>query len=160
MSRFVRIHVGVGQRCRASARDKESSTLQAKKWSVTFHRPDVERYALHFLGSQGGGVFVASNAVANFEGCDIHDNAADHVCLPSALALNFHRGDRTLQSVRFAGKLTPCHNAHSKGQHSSGAMEDMSGKVQNANTHSLRRQSHEHTHSSRSVQGLVQWGDG
>ena len=41
-----------------------------------------------------------------------------------------------------------------------GAMEDMSGKVQNANTHSLRRQSHEHTHSSRSVQGLVQWGDG
>ena len=88
MSRFVRIHVGVGQRCRA--RDKESSTLQAKKWSVTFHRPDVERYALHFLGSQGGGVFVASNAVANFEGCDIHDNAADHVCLPSALALNFH----------------------------------------------------------------------
>ena len=50
----------------------------------------MERYALHFLGSQGGGVLVASNAVANFEGCDIHDNAADHVCLPSALALNFH----------------------------------------------------------------------
>ena len=50
----------------------------------------MERYALHFLGSQGGGVLVASNAVANFEGCDIHDNAVYQVCLPSALALNFH----------------------------------------------------------------------
>ena len=36
----------------------------------------MERYALHFLGSQGGGVFVDSNAVANFKDCDIHDNAA------------------------------------------------------------------------------------
>ena len=126
---------------------------------VTFHRPDGTLRAPLF-GSQGGGVFVDSNAVANFKDCDIHDNAAYHVCLPSALALNFHRGDRTLQSVRFAGKLTPCHNAHSKGQHSSGAMEDMSGKVQNANTHILRSQNHEHAHSSRSVQGSVQWGDG
>ena len=33
-----------------------------------------------------------------------------------------------------------------------GAMDDMSQKVQNANTHSLRRQIHEHAHSSRSVQ--------
>ena len=50
----------------------------------------MERYALHFLGSQGGGVYVAPNGVANFEGCDIHDNAVYQVCLPSALALNFH----------------------------------------------------------------------
>ena len=42
----------------------------------------------------------------------------------------------------------------------SGAMEDMSGKVQNANTHILQCQNHEHAHSSRSVQGPVQWGDG
>jgi len=34
-----------------------------------------------------------------------------------------------------------------------GAMEEWSQKVQNANTHTLRRQSHEHAHSSRSVQG-------
>ena len=34
-----------------------------------------------------------------------------------------------------------------------GAMEEMSGKVQNANTHILRRQNHEHAHSSRSVKG-------
>ena len=47
----------------------------------------------------------------------------------------------------------------SKGQFN-GAMEDMSGKVQNANTHILRCQNHEHTHSSQSVQGQVQWGDG
>ena len=36
----------------------------------------------------------------------------------------------------------------------------MSGKVQNANTHSLQCQNHEHAHSSQSVQGSVQWGDG
>ena len=39
-------------------------------------------------------------------------------------------------------------------------MEDMSGKVQNANTHSLQCQNHEHARSSRSVHGPVQWGDG
>ena len=39
-----------------------------------------------------------------------------------------------------------------------GAMEDMSGKVQNANTHSLQCQNHEQAHSSRSVQGPVSKG--
>ena len=33
----------------------------------------MERYAL-FFGLQGGGVFVDSNGVANFESCNIHDN--------------------------------------------------------------------------------------
>ena len=41
-----------------------------------------------------------------------------------------------------------------------GAMEEMSGKVQNASTHPLRRHRNEHAHNSWSVQGLVQWGDG
>ena len=41
-----------------------------------------------------------------------------------------------------------------------GAMEELSQKVQNANTHILQRQNHEHAHSSRSVQGPVQGGDG
>ena len=49
------------------------------------------------------------------------------------------------------------HKAH--GQFS-GAMEEMPQTVQNANTHILRSQNHEHAHSSRSVQGSVQWGDG
>ena len=53
------------------------------------HRPDGTLRAPLF-GSQGGGVYVGSGGVANFEGCDIHDNAASYVCLPSALALNFH----------------------------------------------------------------------
>jgi len=35
-------------------------------------------------------------------------------------------------------------------------MDESSGKVQNANTHILRQQDHEHAHSSRSVQGSVQ----
>ena len=37
-------------------------------------------------GSQGGGVYVESGGVANFEGCNIHHNAAGYVCSPSALA--------------------------------------------------------------------------
>eukprot|EP00964_Phaeocystis_antarctica_P107179 scaffold71942_cov69-Phaeocystis_antarctica.AAC.1 len=52
------------------------------------------------------------------------------------------------------------HNTQSNGQHNSGAMEELSEKVQNANTHILRRHIHEHAHSSRSVQGPVQGGDG
>ena len=32
-------------------------------------------------GSQGGGIYVAYNGVANFEGCNIHDNTADQVGL-------------------------------------------------------------------------------
>jgi len=39
-------------------------------------------------GSQGGGVIVYG--VANFEGCNIHDNTASSVCLHLELALNFH----------------------------------------------------------------------
>ena len=61
--------------------------------------------------------------------------------------------------VRFAGKLTAdCHTTHSNGQNTS--VDEMSRKVQNASTHILRRQSHEHVHSNRSVQGPVQGGDG
>ena len=41
-----------------------------------------------------------------------------------------------------------------------GAMEDMPGKVHNASTHILRRQSYEHAHNSRSVQVPVQGGNG
>ena len=37
-------------------------------------------------GSQGGGVYVVDNGVANFEGCNIHDNEATYVCSPSSLA--------------------------------------------------------------------------
>jgi len=41
-----------------------------------------------------------------------------------------------------------------------GAMGEMSQKVQNASTHPLGRKHHEHAHSSWSVQGSVQGGDG
>ena len=53
--------------------------------------------------------------------------------------------DATFMSTRTAA-------GQFKGQ-SKGAMEEMSGKVQNANTHPLQCQSREHAHSSRSVQG-------
>jgi hypothetical protein len=42
------------------------------------------------VSPQGGGVYVASNGVANFEGCNIHDNTANYVCLHLELSLNFH----------------------------------------------------------------------
>ena len=41
-----------------------------------------------------------------------------------------------------------------------GAMDEVSQKVQNASTHVLQRQSHEHAHNSRSVEESVQGGDG
>jgi hypothetical protein len=41
-----------------------------------------------------------------------------------------------------------------------GAMDEMSQKVQNASTHPLGCKHHEHAHSSWSVQGSVQGGDG
>ena len=41
-----------------------------------------------------------------------------------------------------------------------GAMDEMSQKVRNANTHILQRQNHEDAHSNRSVKGSVQGGDG
>ena len=41
----------------------------------------MERYALLFFGLQGGGVYVYSNGVANFESCNIYDNTATSVCL-------------------------------------------------------------------------------
>ena len=47
---------------------------------VTFHRPDGTLRAPLF-GLQGGGVLVSSNGAANFESCNIHDNAAPSVCL-------------------------------------------------------------------------------
>ena len=57
----VRIHVGVGQRCRA--RDVESSTLQAKKWSVTFHRgPAGTSRVLAFCMQAGAGLYVSGTA--------------------------------------------------------------------------------------------------
>ena len=45
-------------------------------------------------GSQGGGVYVEENAVANFEGCNIHDNTASIVCLQLELSLNFQPSPR------------------------------------------------------------------
>ena len=73
--------------------------------------------------------------------------------------VTFHRGDGTLHMGSIRGKAHRLpDNAHSNGQHFSGAMEEMSGKVQNASTHTLRRQRHEHAHNSRSVQVPVQGG--
>ena len=45
---------------------------------------------LALAASQGGGVNVKENGVANFENCNIHDNNADSVCLHLELSLNFH----------------------------------------------------------------------
>ena len=48
----------------------------------------------------------------------------------------FHRGDGTLHMIRFAGKLTPCHTqSHGDGQHTSGAMDESSGKGSKMQAH-------------------------
>ena len=41
-------------------------------------------------GLQGGGVNVYIYGVANFEGCNIHDNTAYNVCLHVERSLNFY----------------------------------------------------------------------
>ena len=69
--------------CCARARDFDVAVcecLHSKPTHVTFHRPDGTLRAPLF-GSQSGGVYVGSSGVANFEGCNIHDNTADYVCL-------------------------------------------------------------------------------
>ena len=48
-------------------------------WHV-LHRPDGTLCA-PFFGLQGGGVYVYSNGVANFESCNIYDNTAGSVRL-------------------------------------------------------------------------------
>ena len=50
-----------------------------------FHRPNGTLCAA-FFGLQGGGVYVYSNGVANFESCNIYDNTAASV--QSARLLN------------------------------------------------------------------------
>ena len=55
----------------------------------------VELIGLNITGglalSRGGGVYVASNGVANFQGCNIHDNTHIwKVCTLSSCILNFH----------------------------------------------------------------------
>ena len=60
--------------------------------------------------------------------------------------------DATFMSTRTAA-------GQFKGQ-SKGAMEEVLQKVQHASTHILRPQNHEHAHSSRSIQGSVQGGNG
>ena len=52
----------------------------------------------------------------------------------------------------------PATRTYGDGKHTSGAMEELLQKVQHASTHILRRQNHEHAHSSRSIQGSVQGG--
>ena len=48
------------------------------------HRPKGGQ--LGSRGSQGGGVYVAEGAVANFKDSNIYDNDATNVCSPSSLA--------------------------------------------------------------------------
>ena len=74
----------------------------------------------------------------------------------------YQRGDGTLHMSSIRRKAHTQGILRTRKAHGqiSGAMEDMPGKVQKANTHILRCQNHKHAHSSRSVQGPVQRGDG
>ena len=68
--------------------------------------------------------------------------------------VTFQRGDGTLHAHAWVvGSIwckthvaLPRHTANS--EHTIGAMEEASGKVQNASTHALRCQRHEHAHTA------------
>ena len=47
--------------------------------SQTIHPSPLWGLTYSSRGSQGGGVYVGYNGVANFEGCNIHDNTAKQV---------------------------------------------------------------------------------
>ncbi len=100
--------------------------------------------------------------IAGFKVSHSIDTDIDATTLRAARARSSSMGAMERYTwVRYGAKLTlACHDTPQNSERTSGAMEDMSGKVQNANTHILRCQNHEHTHSSQSVQGQVQWGDG
>jgi hypothetical protein len=123
----VRIHVGVGQRCRAL--DVESPARRG--CSVRIHVG---------VGQRCRAVDVESPAR---RGCSVR----------------IHVG--VGQRCRAVDVESPALPAASARSATIGApMEEMSGKVQNASTHMLRRQSNEHVHNSRSVQVPVQGRDG
>ena len=56
---------------------------------LSLNFPPLPLWSLTSLsrGSQGGGVYVDYNGVANFEACGIHDNSASWVCLHLELSL-------------------------------------------------------------------------
>ena len=55
--------------------------------SLNFHPLPLWSLTSLSRGSQGGGVYVHYNGVANFEACSIHDNSAGWVCLHLELSL-------------------------------------------------------------------------
>jgi hypothetical protein len=58
--------------------------------NITGGKADYVLEGSHRRLQGGGGVYVGSNGVAHFKGCNIHDNTADEVCLHLELSLNFH----------------------------------------------------------------------
>ena len=65
--------------------------------------------------------------------------------------------------VRFARKLTPCHNAHSKGRHSSGAMERytwvrFAGKLTPCQRDTWQQSAHQWGPNGMLTAGRVSWG--
>ena len=105
--RFVRIHVGVGQRCRA--RDVESSTLQGTKAKhVTFQRGDGGQVREGSKGKHSHPAMSKSQARAQQS--------------VSSRASSTGRWNVTQGSICRKAHPLP-QTTHSKGQYSSGAME-------------------------------------
>ena len=101
---------------------------------------------------------VAAFEVSHSVGIDID---ATTLRAARARSSSIHRAmDNTSRKVQNVSAHSRLRTHKAADSEFSGAMEDMPGKVQNASTHKLRRKNQEHAHSSWSVQGIVQWGDG
>ena len=84
------------------------------------------------------------------------------VSIPLGRWMKYH-GRFKMQALTFwdAKVTSTCTTAGQFKCQFKGGMEELSQKVQNANTHILQRHNHgTRTHSNRSVQGSVQGGDG
>ena len=167
VSSLISVHVGVGQRCRA--RDVESPTIlptmSARNVPAGHWRKCQRRFRVRALTADCEAKIMSArtrnqsvqkgDGTLHAHACGF-DRRKTYATLPPQTTNSEHAigAMERYTWVRFAGKLTPCHtHSHGNGQHTSGAMDELSGKVQNASTHPLQCQSHEHAHSSRSVQG-------
>ena len=138
----IRVDVGVGQRCRAF---HIKSTTLPKKASA--------RHVPSGRWSKGLGRFKMQ-ALTRCDAEVVSTRTQQSVSSRASSRGRWRKCRRRfkMQTLTYCGpKITSTRTAvgQFKGQFS-GAMEEMSQTVQNANTHKLRRQNHEHAHSSHS----------
>ena len=148
-------------------------TMQALTYcdaKVMSTRTTAGQFKCQFKGANSYSILrTRGAALRQFSGASSHPNTLrKHTRHTGKSAGQAHRSSSVVMDIA-AFKVSHCANtdvdattlqAEKARSASIGAMDEKSEKVQNANTHTLRHQDHEHAHSIRSVQGSVQGGDG